>query len=361
MVQEFHRKFQPECLATGIGSLPFIDPQEAIDLIVAEMQDIPHWPQLPRRGDREHFTHQFLQPLLDCGLLKNDRGHWIFDPGREDTPLSLTEFYTCCLSAETGDDVCCKSFSPPSRAAAGLQALLAHAHSGGLQNAKYVKGQVAGPLSVALELKDRQGRPAYYHDDLRDTIVRTLALTARCQARVLSCTGLLPIIFLDDPAIRAYGSRMHLTLNREMIIEDLNFIIDSIKSENALAGIHCCEAVDWSLLLETHAQVLSLDAYRFGASLLPYKELLLEFIERGGVIAWGIVPTLDDPFAESVRSLQVRLDELWHILFPSRITRELARCQSLLTPACGTGLLSEDRARRIYRLTADLSRLLRGN
>ncbi len=360
MGNEFQIYFLPECLATGIGSLPFVDPQEALQLILAEMPDIPHWPQLPRRGEQEHFVHQFLQPLLNCGMLKTEGGHWYFDPAGDDAPACLTEFYACCLSAETGDIECCRAYQSTSDSAAGMHAFLECGHSGGMQNARYVKGQIAGPLSVGLELKDRQGRPAYYHGDLRDMIVRTLALSARCQAAALSGMGAAPIIFLDDPAIRAYGSRLHLSLEREMIISDLNFIIEAIQSANALAGIHCCEAVDWSLLLETQVQILSLDVYRFGTSLLPYATVLGKFIERGGVIAWGIVPTLDDPFAESVQSLKRSLEALWKDLFPSGQFRERLLRQSLLTPACGTGLLSEKQARHIYRLTAELSRLMRG-
>ena len=161
-----------------------------------------------------------------------------------------------------------------------MHAFLARARTRGLKPAGYAKGQIAGPLSVALELKDRQGRPAYYHGDLRDTVVRTLALNARTQASALSGFGAVPVIFVDDPAVGAYGSRLHLALNREMIIEDLNFIIEAIESENALAGIHCCEAVDWSLVLETRVQILSLDAYRFGASLIPYAAHLRRWTTR---------------------------------------------------------------------------------
>jgi hypothetical protein len=361
MGNKFQTHFLPECLATGIGSLPFVDPQEALQLILAEMPDIPHWPQLPRRGMQEHFVHQFLQPMLDCGVLKNDNGNWCFDPTGDDAPECLTEFYTCCLSAEAGDSECCRAYVSTPDSAAGMHAFLDYGHSGGLQNARYVKGQIAGPLSVALELKDREGRPAYYHGDLRDTIVRTLALSARCQAATLSGLAKTPIIFLDDPAIRAFGSRLHLSLEREMIISDLNSIIETIQSANALAGIHCCEAVDWSLLLETQVQILSLDAYRFGASLLSYAAQLRRFIEDGGVIAWGIIPTLDDPFGESVHSLQRRMESLWKDLFPPHlINREQVLRQSMVTPACGTGLLPEESARHIYRLTAGLSRCLRG-
>jgi hypothetical protein len=361
MVDAFQKTFLPEFLATGIGSLPFADPQEALELIFAEMPEMPHWPQLPRRGEPEHFIHQFLQPLVDCGMLAAGQGRWILDASAENSAACLTEFYTGCLSAEAGDGACRSAYLPSPASAAGLHAFLARARTGGLKPAGYVKGQIAGPLSVALELKDRRGRPAYYHGDLRDTVVRTLALNARTQASALSGFGAVPVIFVDDPAVGAYGSRLHLALSREMIIEDLNFIIEAIESENALAGIHCCEAVDWSLVLETRAQILSLDAYRFGASLIPYAAHLRRFVERGGVIAWGIVPTLDDPYEETVESLRQRLKALWQDLFPTPGIREAMRRQSLLTPACGTGLLTADRARRIYRLTAGLSRALRGN
>jgi hypothetical protein len=360
MADAFPTNFLPECLATGIGSLPFADPEAALDLIFAELPDMPHWPQLPRRSEREHFVHQFLQPLMNCGMLTADGKRWILDASGENSAACLTEFYTGCLSAETGDDACRMSYLPSPEAAAGLHAFLDRIRTGGLKEPRYVKGQIAGPLSVALELKDRQGRPAYYHGDLRDTVVRTLALNARCQAAALSASGAMPVVFVDDPAVGAYGSRLHLALSREMIIEDLNFIVDAIQSENALAGIHCCEAVDWSLVLETRAQILSLDTYRFGVSLIPYADHLRRFVERGGAIAWGIVPTMDDPFAESVESLLQRLEALWKDLFPMSTLRNKMRRQSMLTPACGTGLLTAEQARHIYRLTAELSRKIHG-
>lgn len=359
MDDAFQDHFLPRGMATGIGSLPFADPEEALDLIFAELPEMPHWPQLPRRGEPEHFVFQFLRPLVDCGMLTAGQGRWILDASGENSAACLTEFYTGCLSAEEGDSACRQAYLPSPEAAAGLHAFLVRARAGGLKPAAYVKGQIAGPLSVALELKDRQGRPAYYHGDLRDTIVRTLALNARCQASALSGFGATPIVFVDDPAVGAYGSRLHLALSRETIIEDLDFIFGAIQSESALAGIHCCEAVDWSLLLETQVRILSLDAYRFGASLIPYAEHLRRFVARGGVIAWGIVPTLDDPYNESVESLLQSLDALWNDIFPTRAVRETALRQCMLTPACGTGLLTEDRARHIYRLTAELSRKLR--
>jgi hypothetical protein len=346
-------------MATGIGSLPFENPEKALALILTELPECPHWPQLPRRSSREHFVYQFLQPLVACGMVVLRDNRWIFDMARDASAECLTDFYTTCLPAEEGNPECLRSFLPSPEAAAGCHAFLSRARSGEFARARYLKGQIAGPLTVALELKDQEGRPAYYQGDLRDTIVRTLALNARCQAAALSGRGYTPIIFVDDPAISACGSRLHLALNRETILEDLNFIFTAIRSEGAIPGVHSCEAVDWSLLMESQVQILSLDAYRFGASLIPYAAQLQAFIERGGGVAWGIVPTLDDPFRESGESLLQRLNGLWDQLFLKGPDRALVVRQSMITPACGTGLLTADQAERIYRLTAEVSGLVR--
>ena len=360
MEREAHIGFSPGGLATGIGSVPYLNADEALDLIFSELPDIPHWPQLPRLGEREHFVHQFLKPLVSCGTLEAVAGHWTFNTSRDDNAACLTDFYTTCLPAEEGDGECLHGFLPPEEAAIGFHAFLSRARTDVFKQAQYVKGQIAGPLSVALSLKDLDGRPAYYQGDLRDIIVRTLALNAHSQAAALAGSGRTPIIFVDDPAISAYGSRLHLALDRTTIIEDLNFIFSAIRSGEALAGVHACEALDWSLLLESDMQILSIDAFRFGASLIPYAEQLVRFIRRGGVVAWGIVPTLEDPFGESVESLFNRLLALWHELFFKRLDHQSVLRNSMITPSCGTGLLTIERARRIYRLTADLSRHLRG-
>ena len=351
--------FLPSGTATGIGSVPFEDPDEALALILAEFPECPHWPQMPRRGRQEHFVPQFLHPLLECGLLLLQDDRWLFDMSRDTCADCLTAFYSTSLAAEEGDPQALRSFLPPAEAAAGFHAFLERAESHGLpEKAAFLKGQIAGPLTVALELKDEEGRPAYYRDDLRDVIVRNLALNARAQARALSLFGRPAMVFVDDPAVGALGSWSHLTLSREAIQEDLDSIFAAVRLEGALTGVHSCEAVDWSLLTESSVNILSVDVYRYGSSLIPYAGHLNGFLERGGTVAWGITPTLDDPFAETAESLLERLNRLWEALFPAPADLDRVLRRSMITPACGTGLLSEAQARRIYSLTAEVSRLI---
>ena len=50
-------------LATGIGSLPLIDAQKAVDLILRYLPVAPFWPQLPKTNSREGMIAQFSENL----------------------------------------------------------------------------------------------------------------------------------------------------------------------------------------------------------------------------------------------------------------------------------------------------------
>ena len=41
---------------TGIGSVPYQDPKEAVGLILEHLKEMPFWPQLVRRGFREEMV-----------------------------------------------------------------------------------------------------------------------------------------------------------------------------------------------------------------------------------------------------------------------------------------------------------------
>ena len=350
--------FHPAGLATGIGSLPFTDPEEALEVVLENVPFLPHWPQLPGRGKEEGFVFQFLHPLVKTGVLTVEEGRAYFNTGSPAWVEDLTEFYDLCLRAqeeawegESGPGALAE-FAPPHGAAAGLWAFLETVGRRGPGEALYFKGQIAGPLTVGFALKDERGRPAYYDRQLRELLRTALALAARWQARALARLGRPAVVFIDDPAVNVYGQASFITVTREMIAEDLEEIVRAVHAEGGLAGVHSCDAVDWSIFFALGLDIVNLDAYSFGESLFPFAREAKEFLERGGVLAWGIVPTSGAAREEGVESLLGRLSGLWEELARRGVRRDLLRAQCLLTPACGTGLLEPDLARRIYRLTA---------
>ena len=58
-------------LATGIGSLPLVDAQKAIDLIFRYVPSAPFWPQLPKCDMREGMIAQFTENLPGVKLSRN--------------------------------------------------------------------------------------------------------------------------------------------------------------------------------------------------------------------------------------------------------------------------------------------------
>jgi hypothetical protein len=351
--------FHPAGLATGIGSLPFLEADQAVQLILENVPDIPHWPQLPQRGEQEGFVFQFLYPLVNYGLLSISNGRASFDTAHPDWANRLTRFYSVYLEVEAGDSLALEEFAFPPDAAAGFYAFLEEVSKKGPASALYFKGQLAGPLTVAFQLEDEKGRLAYYDEQLRDLVVKSLALHARWQAGKLAALGRPAIIFVDEPAISAYGKSSFITVTREMIQSDLDTIFQAIHKTGALAGAHSCDAIDWSILFESDLEIVNLDIYGYGNSLLPYVRELKIFLQRGGVMAWGIVPTHEKVWEEDENSLLAKLYELWQELEKRGIEREILQQQSLITPACGTGLLTPGLARRIYHLNKAVSEKIR--
>jgi hypothetical protein len=87
------------------------------------------------------------------------------------------------------------------------------------------------------------------------------------------------------------------------------------------------------------------------------------FLERGGSLGWGIVPTLDRDAAaaETLPSLLARFDEGVERLTRKGFERELLLRRALITPSCGAGgVLTEPLAERVLGLLRQLSAALRG-
>lgn len=62
--------FKPHGLATGLGSLPHQDSDEAVNFVLSYFPEAPYWPQLPSRGETEGFLIQCIAPLIKTGLTR---------------------------------------------------------------------------------------------------------------------------------------------------------------------------------------------------------------------------------------------------------------------------------------------------
>jgi hypothetical protein len=358
-----HPIFEPRCLATTIGSLPHTDVALGTRLMFESTPEIPCWVQFPRRVFHENMMVQFTEGMPGLVMVQDEDGEHIhFDTSAPDFIDQLTDFYTRYLAVtEEGDATALDTFGLSSQYAAGFEEFVARLPERTTPPIG-LKGQVTGPFTLGTNLLDQDRRCSYYDDHLRDVVVKTVALKAMWQMAQLRPLAPRVIILLDEPSLLGFGSQTFITVSREDIVGDINEVAAAIHAQGGLAGVHCEANTDWSLLMETDLDILDFDAYDHMQAIALYPAELRAFLERGGSLGWGIVPTLDIEAAasETVPSLLARFDEGVERLASRGIDRDLLLCRALITPSCGAGgVLTEPLAERVLGLLRQLSTTLR--
>ncbi len=353
--------FEPCCLATTIGSLPHTDVARATQLMLESTPEIPSWVQFPKRDFRENMMMQFTEGLP---ALVQEAGKIYFSTALPDFVEQVTDFYERYLDAtENNNPHALESFGISPQYAAGFSELLSRLPDLTASGAVIMlKGQVTGPFTLGTNLTDQNGRCAYYDDQLRDVIIKHVAMKATWQISRLERFGLPTMIFIDEPSLLGFGKQTFLTISREDVIGDINAVVAAIHDRGGLSGVHCEENTDWSLLMETHLDILDFDAYDHLQAITLYPAELRKFFERGGSLGWGIVPTLDKDAAasETVPSLLQRFEDGINQFVQKGFDRNLLLRRALITPSCGAGgILTASLAERVLDLLNNLSSVLR--
>jgi hypothetical protein len=333
--------FVPRARATGVGSMPHLETHEAMRVMFENFSAIPYWPQLPKRDFRENMYAQFSEDLV--GVQIDLSQEWMGLVKDDNTMAQIEAFYARYLEDQP------KLFAVGREYAAGLYALRDFGDT--LKNAKWIKGQVTGPISFGLKVVDQNLKPMLYDEALRDVLVKHLARKAQWQEKFLSELG-TPIIFIDEPSLALIGASV-VALNRDEVVRDLEEVFSAL---HCITGTHCCGNTDWSMLLQTSVNLISFDAYNYAENLALFADDVKHFLDRGGALAWGIVPTVEEQImSETAESLTARLDAAVSLLVKKGLDRDLLYERALITPACGLGTVSLAAAERAFALTRGIS------
>lgn len=103
---------------------------------------------------------------------------------------------------------------------------------------------------------------------------------------------------------------------------------------------------------------MNFDAYEFMDKYPTYWREIKAFLDRGGYLAWGIVPTSSKIAGVSSNDLVKKLEEGIAFLVNKGLSRTLIKERSLITPSCGTGTLTIEEAERVMSLTYRLSTIM---
>lgn len=317
----------PVGLATSIGSLPHYDPGEAVDFILHTQPRLPAAPTLPARSRREGMIAQAAHGV--AGIDVADDGSLIIDDAALDPEAALTD----------------PGFS--SDAFVGLRAFI------------NVVGERRGPIKVSLTGPVTFGialNAAGVAPELAFRIA-TAAVGQRARALVQYVAQRVPqaqvVAFLDEPAM---GSAMFpefpiLPLDAVDLVSGALAALEPL----SITGLHCCGTADWRLLMQAGPQILSLPT---DGGIESAAGALAQFLERGGWVAWGAVPT-DRPIGTTVERLWRMLTLLWCTLVNEGGCDPVAlRTQAMITPACGLWRHGVTQAEQVLLFTNRLAERL---
>ena len=331
-------------LATGTGSLPHKDAEEALELVFRSVPHVPFWPQLPKRDVREGMVAQFSGqiPALRVTLKGLE-----FDPSKKEKELEV--FYEHII----GNDI--DYFKIGRDYALGLHTFIEQLSKRNLKDVAFIKAQVTGPFTFAASINDEKNVSLLHDPVFMQAIIKGLSMKALWQINALKKFGKKIILFIDEPYLASFGSA-YTPINREDVIKGLSELTQGLESDDVLLGVHCCGNTDWSIFTQISAiDIINFDAFAFQERFVLYADTIKSFLKRGGIICWGIVPTQEFTGQETPDGLIERLEHGIDELVRKGVDRDLLSERLLISPSCGLGSLDIQKSDKILKLLAETS------
>lgn len=336
-------------LATGIGSLPHKDADSALDLVFNYLPEIPFWPQLSKRDIREGMIAQFSENLPFLRVDKDGLKFSALD-GKE---KELEIFYEKIIANDID------YFKISEEFALGLHRFYQRLENSHLGDIEFIKCQVTGPFTFAASLKDDLGTPLLHDAVLLQAILKGLAMKAIWQINLFRKFGKKIILFFDEPYLSCFGSA-YTPINREDVVKGLSELTQAVKSDDVLLGVHCCGNTDWSIFMDLpKIDIISFDAFDFLDRLILYDNNLKAFLKRAGILCWGIVPTQLFTGEETAEILIRKIKDGINKLERKGLEEDLLLGNLLVSPSCGLGTFTPEKAEKVFKLLSETSSLIR--
>jgi hypothetical protein len=323
-----------------MGIMPHTEIERALE--VALSLDIPFWPQLPKVS---YFEDMYVQALENFPGVRIDidNRRILFD---------LSRFYEELPSYfEKADDP--ETFRLTKEFSLVYRRFLEK----DLSRYSAIRGQMISPISLGLKVVDQDKKSIIYHDEVREILFDFIQKKVNQQYQELKTKNRNAFVWVDDPGLELIFTAFS-GYNEVQAKGDLDRFLEGLEGPK---GLHLCAKPDWDFLLKSKLDILSFDSFNCGAVIINYQSLR-DFLNRGGVISWGIVPTYTDLLErETIDSLIKLLETFWEDLSRKGVEEERLLHQSLLAPAT-CNLMNPDKEKTVekaFGMLKDLSRKIR--
>ena len=328
-------------LTTAMGVMPHTDIDRALDQALS--MDIPFWPQLPNLNYYEDMYVQASEHFPGILLDLEERTL------RFSMDKFIVEFEETLAHMDDPE-----YFDISEQYSAVYHKFLKMK----LDDRPAIRGQLEGPISFGFNVLDQNKRPIIFDDTVRPFLLEFMAKRVNVQLERLKKLNENAFMFVDEPGLQFVFSALS-GYGDVVAHQDMETFFSMIDRPR---GVHLCGNPDWDFLLSLDLEILSIDVYTNGDIFISYVNSIKDFLDRGGILVWGIVPTNIEPFEkENIDSLEKKLVNLWETLVKKGIDLEFLISRSLLSPAtcCLVNPDKEKTVEKAFVLTNHLSAKLR--
>ncbi len=322
---------------TGIGSLPLTSITSAIRSVAEFSPEVPFWPQLPQLSERESIVGQGLAIVEDLIEPRNEGYGYQVKEGQLDSVLEI-------LHRSSGE------LTPLN--AAGFGAFEKALSSGLFRSAMAVKGQIEGPITLSAYLF-HQGRPFLSDPALFAALAFHVSQIICWQIDRLKSAGLPVLLFVDEPAL-CLDAPFANAVSEEQRLNALAATLEDARIRGAYAGLHCCAARPFERMCRAKPDIISFDAHD-GLDLFFADWHALDFVNQGGAVAYGIVPTRPGLNAVDAATIFIRWLKAASLAGdPQKFAQ-----RAMITATCGLGLLDTSAIAESFSVAHSVSKLIR--
>lgn len=335
---------KPEFTPTMTAAVPYKDMEKTIQVILENFPEAPCLPVMTR-------SIKWALEGIPCLVFDRERREVFLDtsPERE---AELFEFYD---RYDAGD---LDYFAFTREKAPWFYALLEVLKESRPEGLRWVHFETLGPILMADVIKQPDGKASFQDETMRDILIKATNLKSKWLIKKIKdmipgievITGLAETTLVNFTSAGGTGSKDEIVAAIDKGFEGLD----------CLAWVHCCANIDWTLLTDSKIDVINFDAFQHSDRLALYYKEIKAFLERGGMLAWGIVPVINDVFLkESVNSLVKKLEKGISLFVEQGIDEELLAASSWVVPSCETVMMTPDLSDRAFSTTREISRIMR--
>ncbi|MGY5859652.1 MAG: hypothetical protein RTU63_09800 [Candidatus Thorarchaeota archaeon] len=224
----------------------------------------------------------------------------------------------------------------------------------------FFKTQQTAPSTMCFSIRDSEGNQLV-NRSMFHFFERLMTRIAQGQINHLKDHCKTVIFCQDDPGLGFVKSMIESGKVTDLTFEQIIEKTDGIYPDGVIPAFHFCDdwralkKDEWYPLWESRSKLAHIDVVRYPPEVdAEQAEKMNKFMEKGGGLALGVLPNVDDGFSDTVLdTLRVNLKHIFEAFANSGVSLELVQHNSMISTQCGLSGASPKLTREIHEISGE--------